>query len=233
MRTHFINKLPIDAQTLFLSDPKKFRILYKKQFEQVVKQDVLRLAEISTPVFEEIEQGMGCDRYTEKHYWYSIEPKYQDEAFDIFQIYCGGEICKSYKMFFDNRANELKINKTILDVSDLEFFNLLRMAFYYNNYKNKNKWTMQYIKPRYKDCGNHSHVVIYDFVETLYSNDQKLGFTMREKQSVLNQKITTQCKKIANDQINTRIKSIQDMNRKIIECREFLAKHDKDFVKGY
>jgi len=233
MQHYFIYKLPTEAQTLFESDPKKFRTLYQKQFEQVVKQDILHLAEIATPVFEAVEQCNCYDGWTDKHYWYSIDSEHQDEAFDIFLIYCGDEIRKSYDIKHDYETNKWEYNKTILNSANQQFFDLLRTAFYYNNYGNKDKWNMKNIKQRYKDCGNVSYIYTYDFVLPLYDNGKKFNYKMRKKRNTLNKEITKQCKKVANDMINAKIKSVQDMNRKIIEAREFLAKHDKDFVRGY
>ena len=220
---YFLNNFPQPTKDLFYSDPKKFKTLYKTKLAKIVKQDLLQMIQFVTPVYEITYYTDWYDSWHEENFWYYIKSDVKQEAKKLFDIYC------------TSQARNIG-NGTSFEVRNKEFFNLLRIIYYYVNYKNKEKWEMSGVRPL-----NVSNS--YDIRPTIYTGDfikddfnlktKKSSLKMKKKKSELGKQIEQECLKITDRLIDAEIRRISDINKQIQNAKATLAKYGTELVRGY
>ena len=222
---YFLDKLPKNAQNLFHDDPKQFRILYGVKLGNVVKQDLIKMAEFVTPVHEVVHFSSWYDSWIEKFFWYNIASEYQQDAMKLFKIYCPRG---TTRISFVNNALKL-------EATDKDFFNLLRAAYYYTNYTNKNMWTMPHIQTLHKTGHDICPEIAYkDFIDIKYNyKTKKTILKMHQTKKEIGKTLQQGCEKIAGGLMNNEIARITNINEQIKAAKATLAKYGTELVKGY
>ena len=106
---------------------------------------------------------------------------------------------------------------------------------FYVNYTDKAKWKM----PGVITCNRSGHDVdpeIYtgDFVKTDYkSNKKKKPLKIEKTKSELGKQIDKECMQIADKLIDSEIRRICNMNKKIQEAKATLSKYGTELIRGY
>ena len=216
--TYFIDNFPQPTKDLFYKDPKKFKVLYKTKLSKIVRQDLLKLIQFVTPVYEIVHYSDWYDSWHEEIYWYKIKTDKQESVKKLFGIYCNSESV-------NNEA----------EVKNKDIFNLLRIVYFYTNYGNKAKWEMSGIATRNRQ-GPEIRPEIYtgDFIKYDYNlKTKKSSLKMKKKKSELSKQIDAECEKIADKLIDKEIARIVNINEQIRAAKATLAKYGTELVKGY
>ena len=215
----FLDKLPQNAQKLFHSDPKLFQKKYQNDLYNIIKQDLLYLVEIATPVHERIRHSAGNEVWYNNELWYCTTQKNKNTARYLLSTY-GDEKFKTHNDFY---------KQNYISATNKELFKILRIIFFYINYEKPTKWDMSNIKPLNQvTFGEDLTIVVHDFINR-HNNIKKINYTKPE----LEQQIATGCENIANKLINTEIERICEINRQIKQAKEILAKYGTELVRGY
>ena len=219
---YFINRLSSKEQHLFRTDPKQFRVLYYKKLTNIVKQDLIKMVEFVTPVYELVNFSDWYDSWNEEFFWYKIEKEYQKDAMNLFKIYC--PLGTARMPFTDGLKLEAK---------NTYFFNLLRVVYYYTNYTNKEMWAMPHIQTLHKIGHDQSpRIVNEDFVKKNY-NLKTRKYKMLKTKTEIGKMLQQGCEKIAEGLINKQIALITNMNKQIKAAKATLARYGTELVRGY
>ncbi len=221
---YFLDKLSDKEKNLFHTDPKQFRVLYYKKLTNIVKQDLIKMVEFVTPVYELVNFSDWYDSWNEEFFWYKIEREYQKDAMNLFKIYCP---FGTARMPF---TDGLK-----LEAKDTDFFSLLRVVYYYTNYTNKEMWAMPHIQTLHKIEHDISpRIANEDFVKKNYNFKRKTRkYKMLKTKTEIGKILQQGCEKIADKLICKEIKCISGMNKQITMAKATLARYGTELVRGY
>lgn len=212
---YFINNFSTQIQNLFHSDPKKFKTLYRAKLVKIVKRDLFQMVQFVTPVYEIIYCSDWYDSWKEDVFWYNIKNDKQTEAKQLFNIYCHTDTS----------------DKTKIEVKNKSFFNLLRMIYFYVNYRNKEKREMSGIATWNTSVHDRRpEIYIGDFIKYDYSLKRN---KIQKTKSELGKQIDEECARIADKFIDAEIKRISDINKQIQDAKATLAKYGTELIRGY
>ena len=219
---YFLTKFPEDAQKLFYTDPKQFRVLYCQKLTKVVKQDLLQMAEFVTPVYEVVFCSDWYDSWHRKYYWYNLKKDNRRQTIDMFDAYSNED------------TSDMKKSLQV-EAGDMDFFNLLRCVYYYINYENKAKWDMDGIKTMNPyDREARPEILVDDYVKEIYSCKRKTSkYKMLKTKKEIGKTLQQGCQEITDKLINTEIARIANVNKQIEAAKATLAKYGTELVKGY
>ena len=153
-----------------------------------------------------------------------IKHGFEKNAKDLFKIYCSNGIKNIYTE-----------DKSKLEATNIDFFNLLRAVYYYENYKDKKMWKMPHIQPLHsKEYDVNPKIVYYDFVDEKFNyKTKKTSVKINKMKTELGKQITAGCQKIADYLTDCEITRIVNINNEIKRAKEILAKYGTEMIYGY
>ena len=228
---YFTDRLCKSDKQLLHDNPDAFYARQNDKLTRIVFQDMDLLATLVIPVRAIEYHSDPYETWHKYNNWYDINQDQKDTVLDIFNAYYGAcgigvpnkRLCVWVRNNGRMYAESLPEFKEYGKSKDL-IFDCSRAIYFYNNYDNPKKWSMNipYNERIYKD----SDVWMRDFVDTEYSDHKPVAYKMiYSKQDLLYNQINNYCHRIACRKIAEEKQRVMQDRKEIANAYAVLRKH--------